>query len=313
MSEWLSGHLFMPGGMYEDGYDRALLDTVVPFVRTMADAKWVDRFFFIRYSELGHHLRIRLHGPREILDAQVKPAMESYLSITCPNLTIEEVAPETLAEGRPLHRLRWIPYVPEVDRYGGPDALLIAERVFHASTRAAIGALRGLPPGARGTRLGRGLIATLITTHAFYGTREGCVRLMRKYYHGYLPRMTGRLAENEGTWSRAFTASYERQAATLSTYVEEVYERLALNEPILDFWDEYREALAFERSALEALALEGRVKRGVEPLSWQRCLQQIVPSYIHMMNNRLGVTVPEESYLANMIAQTLSATSATPA
>ena len=35
-------------------------------------------------------------------------------------------------------------------------------------------------------------------------------------------------------------------------------------------------------------------------------LSTIFPSYLHMMNNRLGVTVQEECYLAVVIAATLA-------
>ena len=36
---------------------------------------------------------------------------------------------------------------------------------------------------------------------------------------------------------------------------------------------------------------------------WNTCIFSIVPSYIHMMNNRLGITIQEESYLAYLISK----------
>lgn len=53
-SRWLSFHVFLPSG-----FNSFLLDYFLPVLEEWLDSGVIKRFFFIRYSENGHHLRLR--------------------------------------------------------------------------------------------------------------------------------------------------------------------------------------------------------------------------------------------------------------
>ncbi|MFJ5228461.1 lantibiotic dehydratase [Kitasatospora sp. NPDC088391] len=88
----------------------------------------VDRWFFVRYRDPDPHLRLRFHGDPAVLAADLLPALHDWA---------HELRRAGLAAG-----LRLEGYTPETDRYGGPEVLADAERVFHADSLVALAALR---------------------------------------------------------------------------------------------------------------------------------------------------------------------------
>src|SRR5262249_57327315 len=84
----------------------------------------IDGWFFIRYGEPEWHLRLRLHGRPERLHAQVLPVLQA-------------AAAPLLGDGR-LWRLQLDTYQREIERYGGPEGMLLAERLFHADSAAVL-------------------------------------------------------------------------------------------------------------------------------------------------------------------------------
>jgi hypothetical protein len=86
-----------------------------------------------------------------------------------------------------------------------------------------------------------------------------------------------------------------------------------------DFWELVHDNAAFEEP-LQSLALKLRDHRNeLEMLAkakgvavgsnaacdWDTCVEQIIPSYIHMTNNRLGVPPAEEAFLAYMLSRAM--------
>lgn len=117
--EWLYLKLYGPW-RGQDG----LLRERIPHLVAAAMEAGADRWFFIRYSEAGHHLRVRFHGGAEVLWTRVLPAVTPLL--------------RTWQEQRLLRHVQIDEYDPEWERYGGPEAQAAAEQVFQADSEAAI-------------------------------------------------------------------------------------------------------------------------------------------------------------------------------
>lgn len=94
-----------------------------------ANSHCFDRWFWLRYDTpaLGPHLRIRFHGQPAMLAAQLLPSVAAFAG------RLEE---EGLAGALYIE-----PYVQEIERYGGPDAITAAETVFAADSTFALAAL----------------------------------------------------------------------------------------------------------------------------------------------------------------------------
>lgn len=320
---WLAEHLFVDGGIYTPATDRVVLDVVAPFVRRCRQEGWIDGWFFIRYSEHGPHVRLRLRGRPEVLEREAAPALHAHLAALHPG--VAEGLPSfpegtwpadpagADAEPRVTHRAR-IAYEPETERYGGPDGVRLAERFFEVSSDAAVALLERTSRTERSSRLGKGLLSMVVLAHVFLGEREKAAAFMHRYGIGYLHAV----AREEGVrdqWLDAFGQGYRQQSDTLATYVEEVWSRMDEDDELSEVLDAYRDALREVRGEFEALLRAGRLfgRDGTVLGGWEEAVGAIVSSYVHMMNNRLGITIQEESYLAYLVHLALTTGAESPA
>ncbi len=290
---WLSAHLYFegdnPGDIYGKAADQVILKVAGPIIRQCRENEWIRRYFFIRYSQQGPHIRLRFQALPEILEQRVRP------------LILQQ------ADGNEqlLSNLEWTPYEPEVERYGGPQGVRLAERFFHASSRTALELLEKIPPGERPSRLGKGLLSTLVLLYTFTASRSWCTQMADHYGTNYL-RAQVPDPELQQAWMKAFEEGFDRQADKLAAYVEAAWEALESGQELTPQLDRYRERLNRIRQRFWALFKEGQLKReGAVLDDWRRAVGSIVPSYMHMMSNRLGVNIREESYLSVLIHRTL--------
>jgi thiopeptide-type bacteriocin biosynthesis protein len=104
--------------------DRLLTGQVEPVLHQFLESGAADRWFFIRYMDPEPHLRLRVRviGSRGLLE--VRPALEALAG--------------ALHRDGGIWRIQWDTYEREVERYGGPEGIEIAERVFHADSEAVV-------------------------------------------------------------------------------------------------------------------------------------------------------------------------------
>jgi thiopeptide-type bacteriocin biosynthesis protein len=322
-TRWLAAHLFFDGdaGIYTGDTDELVLGIAEPFVRRCQREGWIDGWFFIRYSEYGPHVRLRLHGRGEVLDQAVWPALREHVRARYPGVVFERpdvpampawppdpaAAEKEKREGPvQITHAALIDYEPEIERYGGPDAIRVAERMFEVSSEAACSLLEKTSRTERSSRLGKGLLTMVELMHVFSnGDRAFAARWANQYNQGYL-RGVARDEEARGAWLGAFDSGYGSQADTLGEYVEEVWSRMDEGEPLSEALDLYRDGLLEVRGHFRGLFDAGKLVSPMEPYAaWEQAVGGICSSYLHMTNNRLGITVQEESYLAYLIMRTL--------
>lgn len=307
---WLSVHLHLAAsgdgaassrtGLYADRADRVLLDFVAPAVRRARRRGDLERFFFIRYSVGGPHLRVRLLGEAEQLRERCWPELAA------------------VAGSGPVSAVERVTYEPETERYGGTAAALeVAEDLFDASTRAVLALLAGLPAAQRPARLGKGLLALLAGLSAFVADRREAARLARSYGTAYLRQtVPGDGAAEE--WAGRFAAGYRRQAAVLEPVADAAWEALVAppGDPearaLPAALAAYRADLVRVRRRLRDLFEAGHLRVGPRPgaplhraTHWARDVRTWLLSQLHMTSNRLGVTIAEETYLALAAAAAL--------
>ncbi|WP_309896486.1 lantibiotic dehydratase [Archangium sp.] len=123
-SEWLYLKLYSGPVTLERLLGGALGEAVRQAVASGA----VDRWFFIRYQDPEPHLRLRFHGASERLLAEVLPR----LSAACAAV---------LEEGSGW-RVQLDTYQREVERYGGPVGIALAEELFQADSEAVLDLLQ---------------------------------------------------------------------------------------------------------------------------------------------------------------------------
>jgi len=166
-SEWLYLNFYCGTAVA----DELLRELVRPVTSALLASGAVDRWFFIRYGDPDWHLRLRLHGDPRRLVGEALPL-------------IERAAAERLASGR-ITRWTVDTYDREVERYGGPAGIELAENVFYHDSEAALAlveAYRGdAGLEARG-RLALAGIDRLLDDLGF--ALEGKLRIMRQARDG---------------------------------------------------------------------------------------------------------------------------------
>jgi thiopeptide-type bacteriocin biosynthesis protein len=128
-SEWLYARLFLGPA----AADEVLTDRIAPLAEEWLRAGVIRRWFFIRYNEGGHHLRVRLAGEPARLLSVALPALSEVAQAAC-------------------WRMELGTYERELERYGGAAGMELSEEIFQHDSEAAVQVLRALaddPPEAR--------------------------------------------------------------------------------------------------------------------------------------------------------------------
>jgi lantibiotic biosynthesis protein len=107
--------------------DRFLLSAIPPLVERLRSTRAIDRWFFIRYWDPAAHLRVRFQGTPERLRNEAWTALQQELTAR-------------IASGE-IHAVRLDTYFPELNRYGGPQAISVAECFFEADSDMAVALL----------------------------------------------------------------------------------------------------------------------------------------------------------------------------
>ncbi|GAB3583379.1 lantibiotic dehydratase [Amycolatopsis endophytica] len=130
-----SDALRLPGGdwLYAKLYASDAAQRQILQSRLHEMVSGVEDWHFVRYADPDPHLRIRFAGKPDTLWPTLLPRLHAWAS--------------GLREDGLLSRMVLDSYDPEVERYGGPDAIGDAERVFHADSRVALAMIEQAPDG----------------------------------------------------------------------------------------------------------------------------------------------------------------------
>ena len=103
-----------------------------PTISRLVRADLIDTWFFVRYSDMSPHIRIRAlpnSSTRvETLSATLQESLKAESSLLSTPLKLERIV-ET-------------PYAPELERYGGASAMPCVESMFALSTKIVTRSLR---------------------------------------------------------------------------------------------------------------------------------------------------------------------------
>ncbi|HKR50822.1 MAG TPA: thiopeptide-type bacteriocin biosynthesis protein [Pseudonocardiaceae bacterium] len=314
-TRWVSAHLY-----YHDALDDLLRRAVRPLVGELAAGGLIDGFFFIRYWQGGPHVRLRVL-PRDQAQAQpVERLIEARIgrfftrypsrAVVCSedylrtagwlsqhefgpgSTTVDPAADPAVVEPlQPNNTLRYVAYVPEEDRLGGPVGVAAFEPHFMDSATLALELIAANPSEQR--RTGRALAMMLLAAAVVLPDLARLARYFRYSYRGWAARHAAgdrtRSARSEAGWQQ----SYDRQRAQLDDLARRLLDQARPGagyhlDPVSARW-------VASVSSLRDRLTEARL--ALAPLLFQ-CL--------HKHNNRLGIKVAEETYLLFLLQRTLT-------
>lgn len=298
---WLSAYLFFNGDIYSRNGDRVILEVVDPIVEYSMQNGLIKRYFFVRYSERGTHIRLRLFGQKNILETNIKSFIEDYVEKKIPvDLKIDENKSN-------VKTVEWTVYEPEYERYGGVDAVKVAEDFFQFSSEFCIEQLKHIPDGEQSARFGKGIIGMVTLLKVFFEEKNTALKLVQNYGKNYLKGFAKE--EHMKEWGEMFNRGFEKQSETLVDYIDALWEALSENDQLPESIALFADKVKNIREQLKNMFDDRKIVLYQNKIDdWDLALRSIVPSYIHMTNNRLGISIRDESYLSHLISAALQKT-----
>lgn len=111
-------------------HDEIITKELYPIVHTLHQQGLIDRWFYIRYTDPEPHVRLRFHAA----NMHVQDALFMRSLSLCRELVKKGAVRNICIE----------PYVREVERYGGPEAIDEIEKVFTANSSALVSLVSAL-------------------------------------------------------------------------------------------------------------------------------------------------------------------------
>jgi thiopeptide-type bacteriocin biosynthesis protein len=254
-SEWLYAKLYTGTGT-ADHVLRALRPVVDQALASGAAGSW----FFVRYGDPDWHVRLRFHGSPARLAAEVLVSLHRAMA-------------PLLADGR-IWKVVLDTYMREVERYGGGVGIGLAERLFEADSRAALGIVELLDGDAGADerwRLAlRGMDQLLDDLGLDIEQKRGVIGHARR-------GLFAELGVGVPT-ERALGAKFRKERASLEALLDRANDANSPLAPGLLRLSERSERMRAVAAELAAAEKAGELSEPIVTLA---------QSYIHMLANRL--------------------------
>ncbi len=266
-------YLYLPGSEWtyfkiycgQSQVDELLSQYLAPLMRTCLDKGLIDQWFFIRYSDPEHHIRIRAlsAGP----DAAI--ALHGALAGVCKTALQDGFGWKVLIDG----------YDREVLRYGGLQAIGHCEKLFHLDTELIVDFINDADtqiPVSKRWMFAVFCVTALLDAFGLDMDEKGkIVRNMaesfRREFH-FGPRQKVQVGAKYRSYRPQLDAAVFGRG-TESPMTQEKDRWLALI-------DRYQNERAAQVNAIKALADDGKLAA---------TLEQVIGSLVHMHCNRLFI------------------------
>lgn len=273
MEQWYSIHFYPE----DKSQEQFLAVTYRSFLEKNVWSERGVRAFFIRYEdESGHHLRLRWKGSAEWLQKTLEPAFAAHF---------KKKGAWKLAE-----------YVPEPDRFGGEEALVLAEEHFHISTRV--------------------VLARMARPNYEYG--DALFDAMRLQVSAVrsaglsLPEMAAYFDRLCTQWTRVF---FNKEDEAMSDADFQARVRAAFDKNMQPQYHFLKDALTQFYHSLEAPQPDPKQPEWMRWLKGNELvfnalgtnLEKALPSLLHLTNNRLGIYNQDEAYMLYVLSKVLQA------
>lgn len=264
---WRALHIF-----YYEKRDELLVHGIRPILEKYG----VKEFFFIRYWEKGPHIRLRIKSGNSELFESIRREIEEFVAANKSEAIISEHHYQEVSEMFakkekienikdksliPDNNIREMPYLPEYDKYYGEDGVALAEREFCFSSSLALSVIE---------------LSSSKSSKMYYGV-------------AYALALVDAVLEDENDRSKFFsvyTGYWERYSDISEENIMKIHE--SLDEADMTIIGKIEAVLAKNTTAFhKALFKEIGPDR--------KKITRFLINFIHLFNNRIGVSAYEET------------------
>ena len=327
--DWISLHIF-----YYGDQNYLLVECIKPLMQDLQERGLIQRYFFIRYWLEGYHIRLRLlpapDADSDKLKYIAEQAINTFLqrrpALYMPDTQFyfpyqreqfileygEEKLLQTYGEQgliplRPNNTFAYIPYEPEYHRYGGIKGVELAEWHFEHSSDMVLKLLEKVNVTVQSILLGLSLQLTLPFFFSHFTEDEAVISALEAYMsfwqEGFFKYTANRKV------SQYYTKKYNHMSSPLRQRVAQIRQSMLdphATENMTPLEQEWISHIRELRQKMQVLfAEEPFFTDRASPREQVALHHNLQGSYVHMTNNRLGVSIEREIYLTYLLAQAL--------
>jgi len=244
---------------YNGEADQLLKQLVHPFIRQR-----VYRWFFIRYWEGGDHIRLRL-----------KAAVDQHDSIV-KKFSLQKTL---------IKSVQIAAYEPEIERYGNIQSMAWAEHYFECSSVYILNWITKKEVNQSVLIQAIKLHLTLLFASKY--DDKILIDICNFFLEGWLPKLFNQTDPKETQrlfWLNQFETVFETSKHQIIKAADQFWQRLNAREIDHDLDAYLSETISVMNLYKSAVFEEDK-------------LFQIISSFMHMNNNRLGISNYEEAYI----------------
>ncbi|WP_427338053.1 thiopeptide-type bacteriocin biosynthesis protein [Caloranaerobacter sp. DY30410] len=287
---WDSYHIFIHETNLHDVF---LVKFFSKFIRKLEDNNLLDKYFYIRYWQGGPHIRFRVKKRGEngkYIRQELNKIFDEF-NLEYNNSLIlkpEDYYRNHKFDGQPVKKedLYWcdnrtiveIPYIPEIDRYGGENVIELSEDLFHISSRLSLLILEKIEDNPN-----KKIIAALDLFSVAIQILEDKAKFNEIYSSFWAKHRNEKI-------------NYSKLTQKLIDIYSSRYHYIKDNLKNIQYNDWYMNLKTI---------LDNIVKNQTKYKTQNQARISILASHIHMMNNRLGVYPQYESMIADVINQVI--------
>ncbi|QBD82992.1 lantibiotic biosynthesis protein [Ktedonosporobacter rubrisoli] len=325
VNNWLSIHIF-----YASNPLPLLTEMLEPLVNSLRAHGLIQRYFFIRYWQEGPHVRLRLLLTERAMEERVKREAEEVINAYLrrrpalydaeneqmqsfyKDMYIIEYGQQKWDETygtegrmplRPNNSLHYIDYEPEYNRYGGREGVEVAEWHFEKSSEIVLKLISSTNLHVRTILLGLSIQLTLPLCFGLLEDEQRVIKFLTNYESHWLENYHKDSSSSAATFEKKFmrmSSRLQQRIAEIRSYA--LQDKLETLTSVERAWIEHIRELRERIDILVAarkLIFQDRVQnRAFIPELPLQAYNILLGSYVHMTNNRLGVLILDEIYLA---------------
>ncbi|MBX7047405.1 MAG: thiopeptide-type bacteriocin biosynthesis protein [Ignavibacteria bacterium] len=298
---WISLYVY-----YHPPYDE-LLKSIYSLILKLKKDKLLLKFFFIRYWEKGFHIRLRLlvypmnrkevlHDAKEHINSFLKSKPADYS--TYPQNT--DIQNKAISKK----------YIPELERYGGKKCIKLSESQFELSSSVVLKILRKYDRLSYQISFYNAIKYHIFLLKAFELSKNEAENLISYYTTIWSSSIIGKFEGCDSLENilNRFTLLYTTQKKTFKLMVKSINEEYENKDGITNAWIKGLKKIhaGLKKSCGKNHFFIGRKYIYDDTLKGEKKVYMLLPSYMHMMNNRLSIPNQDEAFISFIINQNLS-------
>jgi thiopeptide-type bacteriocin biosynthesis protein len=285
-NDWISVYIYS-----DIEFELVISSLISTIINELKNMNYLESYFFIRYWENGEHIRLRILATNNnnnlVITQIVENQAKSFFSTqqNCKH-----------------YRIEYVPYIPEITRYAGEHGMRLSEQLFEYSSKAVIAIIIEYYT-VWNNKLA---MAFAIKMHVIFAmTMIGKPKIIADIFKGISENwIMHSVKQNE--LGQATSEQIEKvRAAFEKTYQEQRERIIRIVEDAAIFDKEEPESSVWEpkwAKYCQDIYVRASSQGQLVPVH----LAQFCDNHVHMTNNRLGVYLRDESFIAFMLYKVFS-------